>query len=112
MIKVNLGSGFVGLEGWLNYDNSIVARFSKIPCLIRFCVRLGILPTGYLNVRWPPVILHDCRKGIPLKDSSVDFIYTSHFFEHLYRYEVFALLKECYRVLKPSGKIRIVIPDI
>ncbi|MDD4869467.1 MAG: methyltransferase domain-containing protein [Kiritimatiellae bacterium] len=112
MIKVNLGSGFVGLDGWLNYDNSIVARLSKYPIIIRLLVNIGLLPSGYLNIKWPPIILHDCRKGIPLEDNSVDYIYTSHFLEHLYRHEVFALLKECHRVLKTSGLIRIVLPDL
>mgnify|MGYP001570662958 CR=1 FL=1 len=112
MVKINLGSGFVGLDGWLNYDNSVVARLSKVPGLIPLCVKIGILPAGYLSIRWPPIILHDCRKGIPLDSDSVDYVYSSHFMEHLYRHEVFALLKECHRVLKPSGRIRVVLPDL
>lgn len=110
-VKINLGSGFSGLPGWLNYDNSIVARFSRFPFLIRICVKLGLLVPGYLDVKWPPVVCHDCRHGIPLKDNSVDCVYTSHFLEHLYRHEVINILKESFRVLKPGGLIRIVVPD-
>lgn len=112
MIKVNLGSGFVGLEGWLNFDNSVLAHLSRWPGLIKLLVRFGALPAGYLSVKWPPLVLHDCRKGLPLESNSVDFIYTSHFLEHLYRYEMVDLLKECHRVLKPTGRMRVVLPDL
>ena len=112
MVKVNLGSGYLGLEGWLNYDNSVVAAVSKHKWLIRLLVKLHFLPKGYEDIKWPPIIVHDCRKGIPLEDNSVDFIYTSHFLEHLYRHEVVDLLKECRRVLKSGAVIRIVLPDV
>ncbi len=112
MVKVNLGSGFIGLPDWINYDNSIVARASKYPGLIRLCVKMGLLPAPYRDIQWPPIVCHDCRRGIPLKDASVDVIYSSHFFEHLYRFEVIALLKECLRILKPNGVIRVALPDL
>ncbi len=112
MIKVNLGSGFVGLDGWHNYDNSILAKLSKVPGMISLLIKLGLLYVGYRDVKWPPIIIHDCTKGIPLADGSVTFIYTSHFLEHLYRYQVLALLKECHRVLKEGCRLRIVLPDI
>jgi SAM-dependent methyltransferase len=111
-VKVNLGSGFIGLPDWLNYDNSIVARFGRHRRVARLLVALKLLPPGYLKIQWPPIILHDCRKGLPLASDSVDFVYTSHFFEHLYRHEVVALLRESLRVLKPSGRIRVVLPDL
>ncbi len=111
-VKVNLGSGFIGLNDWINYDNSVVARFGRYRCVTKVLVALNLLPAGYLDITWPPITLHDCRKGLPLPDNSVDFIYSSHFLEHLYRHEVVAILKECYRVLKPSGRIRVVLPDL
>lgn len=112
MVKVNLGSGYQGLEGWLNYDNSIIARFSRWPGVIRLLVKLGLLQKGYLGIKWPPIIIHDCRRGIPLDNDSVDFVYTSHFLEHLYRHEALAILRECRRVLKPGGVTRIAVPDL
>ena len=42
----------------------------------------------------------------------VDNIYTSHFLEHLEYRVIFELLKDCYRVLKPQGLIRIVVPSV
>ncbi len=112
MVKVNLGSGFIGLEGWLNYDNSVVAKLSRHKFLLEFAVKVRFLPESYLDIKWPPIIARDCRKRIPLESDSVDFIYTSHFLEHLYRYETVAILKECRRILKDNGTIRIALPDI
>jgi predicted SAM-dependent methyltransferase len=111
MKKINLGSGFIGLPGWINYDNSIVAKLARWKWVTKVLVSCRLLPKGYLDIRWPPIVVHDCRKGIPLADNSVDIIYSSHFFEHLYRSEVFCLLKECRRVLKPNGVMRVVLPD-
>lgn len=112
MVKVNLGSGYWGLDDWLNYDNSVAARIGRSRLLTRCLVALRLLPEAYRTLRWPPIILHDCRRGIPQPDDSVDFLYTSHLLEHLRRHETIRLLRECRRVLKPGGTIRIVVPDL
>jgi predicted SAM-dependent methyltransferase len=41
----------------------------------------------------------------------VDYIITNHLIEHLTRGDGKKLLKECYRVMKPDGVIRISTPD-
>lgn len=112
IVKVNLGSGLVGLPDWLNYDNSWLALAGRHRWLIRLLVACGLVPAAYRDVVWPPILWHDCCKGIPLGDRSVDYVYCSHFLEHLYRHEVVQLLKECARVLKPGGMIRVVVPDL
>lgn len=48
---------------------------------------------------------------LPFEDASMDFIFSEHFFEHLFYDESIALLKECRRILKPNGVIRTVVPD-
>ena len=53
----------------------------------------------------------DLTKKFPFKDNSIEFIYTSHFLEHLSFNELNNLLSECYRVLKPDSKISIVVPN-
>lgn len=60
----------------------------------------------------PGVRQADLRKGIPLPDQSVDAIYHSHVLEHFSRPDGERLLKECCRVLKPGGTIRVVVPDL
>jgi predicted SAM-dependent methyltransferase len=44
-------------------------------------------------------------------DSSVDLIYASHVLEHTGRHEYEKALNEWFRVLKPSGILRIAVPD-
>jgi predicted SAM-dependent methyltransferase len=49
--------------------------------------------------------------ALPFDDSTLHFIYSEHFLEHLFFDEAVSLLRECHRVLKPSGVIRTVVPD-
>lgn len=51
--------------------------------------------------------------GLPYKDGSVDLLYCGHVFEHMtYLDELPRGLAECARVLKPSGKMMVVGPDL
>jgi len=45
------------------------------------------------------------------KDNAYDYIFSEHFFEHLFLDEAIDLFNECYRILKPNGAMRIVVPD-
>ncbi len=54
----------------------------------------------------------DVRKRIPYPDASVACIYSSHTFEHFSYEESRAVARECFRVLKPGGILRIVVPDL
>ena len=45
------------------------------------------------------------------KDNTVDLIYASHVIEYFDRQEVEELLKEWQRVLKPSGILRLAVPN-
>jgi len=45
-------------------------------------------------------------------DASVDFIYCSRVLEHLEEWEAVELLRECRRVLRPGGVLRLVVPDL
>lgn len=47
---------------------------------------------------------------LPFENDSVDEIYTSHFVEHLEAMERVHLINEAYRVLKPGGKMTIIVP--
>jgi predicted SAM-dependent methyltransferase len=47
-----------------------------------------------------------------LANETVDFVYSSHFLEHLTRREASKIVKDCFRVLKPGGWIRLVCPDL
>jgi hypothetical protein len=103
-----LGCGDRTPKQWLNVDYSLGSRLSKIPLF-------GLL-NRYLHlfdIYWnSDIVTHDLRRRFPWKDQEIDIIYSSHTLEHLSREEGFHFLKECHRVLKKSGIIRIVVPDL
>jgi SAM-dependent methyltransferase len=102
-IKINIGSGLSGIEGWHNLDNSPTIPLSRIPLLNR------LLKTP----PWPrDVQRYDVRKGLRFAGGSVRYIYSSHAFEHFTAAESLAVTKECFRVLTPNGILRIVVPDL
>ncbi len=54
----------------------------------------------------------DVRCGLPYTSNSVDSIYSTHVIEHFYPDELIRLLRECYRVLKNEGGLRLVVPSL
>ncbi|MCL2074696.1 MAG: methyltransferase domain-containing protein [Marinilabiliaceae bacterium] len=55
---------------------------------------------------------YNLLKGIPFSDNSFEVIYHSHFLEHLPKEKAADFIKECNRVLKTDGIIRVVVPDL
>ena len=70
----------------------------------------------WLNLDLDPsddnVIAHDVTRGLPCPTESASVVYHSHILEHLKPEQGIELLKECYRVLKPGGILRVVVPDL
>ena len=87
-IKLNLGCGTDYKEGWINIDNNSDKNIKK------------------LDVLW------DLRNPLPIPEKTVDFIFHEHLLEHLTVGEGINFLKECLRILKPKGVMRIAIPDL
>ncbi|MBT8457148.1 MAG: methyltransferase domain-containing protein, partial [Alphaproteobacteria bacterium] len=56
-------------------------------------------------------LAHDILRGIPLKDNSVERIYTSHTLEHFRFSDLVALLHECRRVLVEGGELSVCVPN-
>ena len=83
-LKLNLGCGRYPLPGWFNTD---------------------------LHPR-PGVYFLDARRPLPFRDQGVAYIYCEHFLEHLNLDEGQHLLRECRRILKPGGVLRISTPDL
>ena len=51
-------------------------------------------------------------KGIPYPSNSFDVVYHSQVLEHFPKDKAPHFIAECYRILKPGGTIRIVVPDL
>lgn len=60
----------------------------------------------------PSVLRHDLREGIPFPDEAFDVVYHSHVLEHFPKAEGPRFLRECFRVLKPGGTVRVAVPDL
>jgi predicted SAM-dependent methyltransferase len=83
--KLQLGAGPNMLPGWLNTDKS-----SSLP----------------------KVLFLDAAARFPFRDASVDYIYSEHLIEHLTYDQGQLMLRECFRVLRPGGRIRTATPDL
>lgn len=118
MTRLNLCCGANIFPGWVNIDATDVEQ--------DYLRHLRDAPPGFV---WPPaqqplaewvkagkpldVRRHDVRKGLPFETGSVDAIYVGQAIEHFNRRtEAPAFLKECHRVLKPGGVIRLTTPDL
>lgn len=58
------------------------------------------------------IISHNLLDGIPFPESYFEVVYHSHVLEHFTKEDGRLFLIECFRILKPKGIIRIVIPDL
>lgn len=118
-VKVNLGCGLAVAPGWINVDGSLNAVIANLPVTFhRLAYRLTGANRYYSKEQYCELLRHnffvhhDLAYSIPLDANSADFVYSSHFLEHLFRKDAQNLLSEAYRVLKPGGTLRIVVPDL
>jgi predicted SAM-dependent methyltransferase len=82
---LHIGSGGNVLQGWLNTD---------------------------LNPRSDQIIYLDATDPLPFEDSTLDYVFSEHLIEHLPHEDGAYHLNQCYRVLKPKGRIRVATPDL
>jgi predicted SAM-dependent methyltransferase len=82
--KLQIGSGPNNLPGWLNTD----------------------LEPGEGQA------FLDATEPFPLPDGSIHFVFSEHVIEHLTFEAGLGMLKECYRVSAPGGRIRIATPNL
>ena len=54
----------------------------------------------------------DIASPLPFPDSHAHFIFAEHCVEHIDYYAALAFFKECRRILKPGGVLRLAIPSI
>lgn len=85
MIMLNLGCGDIIHDNWINVD---------------------------FKSKGKNIINCDIRKPLPYPDNSVDVVYCSHVLEHLKQETTEMVLSEIFRIMKPSGIIRVLVPDL
>jgi predicted SAM-dependent methyltransferase len=72
-------------------------------------------PTSWLNTDiWPTreEVYLDATKRYPFPDGSFQYVFTEHMIQTVPWEDGVALLKECYRILAPGGKLRVVTPNL
>ena len=110
---LNLGCGWQTSDRCINIDWSLPVRLKASPVGRR--VAPLILNPGQRTAfkRMTGTLQgHDLREGIPFEDASVDAVYHSHVLEHIDREHVPGFLAEVFRVLRPGGVHRVVVPDL
>ena len=83
--KLQLGCGRNWLEGWLNSD-----YFPRTSDILQLDVTIAL----------------------PFENDTFDYIFSEHVIEHISYPEGAYMLKECFRVLKPGGVLRVGTPDL
>jgi SAM-dependent methyltransferase len=113
-IWLNIASSHYAVANFLNLDNHISMLAFDYPILVHVIPRkYRQTLEAYRKARMQaPFARHDCRKRLPLPDSSVDHILCSHFLEHVYPNEAAAILEDFHRVLKGGATMHIVVPDL
>ncbi len=126
IVKLNIGAGpnVFPFDGWINYDKENIDAyidFLNIDHNTTYQTAYYFYPQyqkdliqyvkngGKIDFR-----IQDLTSGFPQhKDNTVDVIYFGQAIEHCnYFTQVPNFLKECHRMLKPNGVLRITTPDI
>lgn len=69
-------------------------------------------PQGYTRVGEDPIQLHGDATNLHwFRDGVLDFVYSSHLLEDFTLEQTVPVLKEWVRVLKPGGKMVLLLPD-
>ncbi len=88
---------------------SVSPRLLQIGCM-------GHILQGWFNVDYFPhhdaANYMDATQPFPFPDNFFNCIFSEHMIEHIGYHEGLFMLQECYRVLKPGGRIRIATPDL
>lgn len=97
--------GFCAPSGWRNFDASPTLYFERIPLI-------GMLYTKN-KTRFPKNVEYgNIVKGLPIPEGGCEAVYCSHILEHLSLLDFRLALKNTWRILKPGGRFRLVMPDL
>lgn len=118
-VCVNLGCGLAVAKGWINVDASLNALFGGAPVwVLKILYRISGANRYYSLEQYCDLlrehrfVFHDLGRSFPFTESSLDVIFSSHFFEHLFKNDAERLMRDAFAALKPGGVLRIAVPDL
>lgn len=83
--KLQIGAGPTQLPGWLCTD---------------------------IDPRSDEAVYLDATRRFPFEDGTFDYVYSEHMIEHITWLQGLSMLKECRRVMRPGGTLRVATPDL
>lgn len=102
---------------WLVKRNGKIADYLKAHPVKR--LQLGTsnnILDGWLNTDTLPnhdsVVYLDATKRFPFDNNTFEYIMAEHMIEHIEYQAAEVMLRECFRVLKPGGRVRFATPDL
>jgi predicted SAM-dependent methyltransferase len=105
VVYVQYGCGRSCPEGWINFDASPTLRLQRLTLIGK------LFQSG--EIVFPKrARFGDIVKGLPVADGSVRGVYASHVLEHLTYAEFWRALDHTFRMLKPGGIFRLIVPDL
>jgi predicted SAM-dependent methyltransferase len=82
--KLHIGGGWHRLDGWLNTDLELI----------------------------PDVMRMDATQRLPFMSGTFQYVYTEHMIEHVPYQKGLCMLRECHRVMRTGGVIRVITPNL
>lgn len=117
--KVNLGCGLHCSSDWLNIDGSLTSLLGTNMTLLNKVIYKVAGSSAYYSfndfnevIKNKKLYWRDLTDKIPLTDNSIDIVFSSHFLEHLTKIKGEQFLNDIYRIMKPGGLVRILVPDL
>jgi SAM-dependent methyltransferase len=114
--KLHLGCFDQPFDGWVNTDITPHIWLSKIPFAARFLHSIGKISTRRLEQHQAGIFRQikylNLGKSFPYPSNFFGAIFTSHVLEHLYPSVALQCCRECLRVLRPNGVLRVAVPDL
>ncbi len=120
LIRSMFDKAGVPVQSWrrgFSFDRTMAEHYLQLPSphMLHVGCHYHLL-CGWLNSDYFPisekVMFLDATRPFPFPDASFDFIFSEHMIEHIPYPAGCAMLKECSRVMKPGGKIRISTPNL
>lgn len=86
-------------------------KFLNLGCGARICSDPRWVHVDFVSSH-NRVIGHNLLEGIPFPDASFEVVYSSHVLEHFRREDGSRFVRECCRVIRSGGTLRVAVPDL